>query len=145
MYGVHYDTVSGRLFGFGWIRPSLTIQIQFRHLLLTLTKIYFIYLTHVSYICLNVVVVRTRMFLFSGVAGSGVCILSKHPIKEAFFHQWSLNGYMHKIHHGDWFGGKGVGLCKIAFDQFTVNVYSAHVSFNITFFGIILQLQPLNF
>lgn len=60
--------------------------------------------------------------------GSGVCILSKYPIREALFHQWSVNGYVHKIQHGDWFGGKGVGLCKVDVDGNVVNVYTAHVS-----------------
>lgn len=82
-------------------------------------------------------------YFFSGVVGSGVCILSKHPIKETFFHQWSLNGYIHKIHHGDWFGGKGVGLCKIAFHQYTINVYSAHVS-NINCYIIIFLFLDIN-
>lgn len=67
--------------------------------------------------------------IFSGVAGSGLCILSKHPIISAFFHSWSVNGYVHRIQHGDWFGGKGVGLCKIKINDHLVNVYTAHVSF----------------
>lgn len=62
------------------------------------------------------------------MTGSGVCILSRHPIEETFFHQWSVNGYIHKLHHGDWFGGKGVGLCKLKINNFNINVYSAHVS-----------------
>lgn len=45
------------------------------------------------------------------------------------FHAWSVNGYVHRVHHGDWFGGKGVGLCKILVqDKYPVNVYIAHVS-----------------
>lgn len=44
------------------------------------------------------------------------------------FHRWPLNGYFHKIHHGDWFGGKGVGLCKIKVEDINVNIYAAHVS-----------------
>lgn len=43
------------------------------------------------------------------------------------FHKWPLNGYVHKIHHGDWFGGKGVGLCKIKVRNMNINVYIAHV------------------
>ncbi|CAG9865285.1 unnamed protein product [Phyllotreta striolata] len=66
-------------------------------------------------------------YFYSGVIGSGLCILSKHVIEEAFFHQWSLNGYIHKIHHGDWFGGKGVGLCKLTVNNFNVNIYTAHL------------------
>lgn len=43
------------------------------------------------------------------------------------FHKWPLNGYVHKIHHGDWFGGKGVGLCRIKVHDADINVYVAHV------------------
>ncbi|CAH1174062.1 unnamed protein product [Phaedon cochleariae] len=66
-------------------------------------------------------------YFYSGVSGSGVCIFSKHPIEEAFFHQWSLNGYIHKLHHGDWFGGKGVGLCRLVVNSFVINIYSTHL------------------
>nr|CAH7749118.1 unnamed protein product [Callosobruchus chinensis] len=66
-------------------------------------------------------------YFHSGVMGSGICIFSKYPIQETFFHQWPLNGYIHKIHHADWFGGKGVGLCKLTVDNYTVHVYSAHL------------------
>ncbi|XP_030767188.1 putative neutral sphingomyelinase [Sitophilus oryzae] len=70
-------------------------------------------------------------YFYSGVTGSGICILSKHQIEETFFHQWSVNGYIHKLHHGDWWGGKGVGLCRLKVesetDTFYVNVYSAHL------------------
>jgi len=70
-------------------------------------------------------------YFYSGVTGSGICILSKHFIEETFFHQWSVNGYIHKLHHGDWWGGKGVGLCRLRVYQETdpiyVNVYSTHL------------------
>ncbi|KAJ3658126.1 hypothetical protein Zmor_009884 [Zophobas morio] len=66
-------------------------------------------------------------YFYSGVTGSGVCILSRYPMEEVFFHQWPVNGYIHKIHHGDWFGGKGVGLCRLKVNNYCVNVYSAHL------------------
>lgn len=65
---------------------------------------------------------------YSGVLGSGVCIFSRYAIENVFFHQWPLNGYAHKVHHGDWFGGKGVGLCRIKCKDLSINIYSAHVS-----------------
>lgn len=72
---------------------------------------------------------------YSGVFGSGVCILSKHSkhsLLMTLFHAWSVNGYVHRIHNGDcgdWFGGKGVGLCKIRVrDNYPVNVNISHVS-----------------
>ncbi|XP_044752920.1 putative neutral sphingomyelinase [Coccinella septempunctata] len=66
-------------------------------------------------------------YFFSGSMGSGICIFSKYPIVDVYFHQWAVNGYIHKIHHGDWFGGKGVGLCKLQLDEYLVNVYTAHL------------------
>ncbi|XP_060531232.1 putative neutral sphingomyelinase isoform X2 [Cylas formicarius] len=70
-------------------------------------------------------------YFYSGVVGSGVCIFSKHFIEEAFFHHWSVNGYIHKLHHGDWWAGKGVGLCRLKIEtdecNYHVNIYSAHL------------------
>lgn len=65
---------------------------------------------------------------FSGVLGSGLCLFSKWLIHDVFFHQWPLNGYIHKIHHGDWFGGKGIGLCRLKCNDIMINVYCTHVS-----------------
>lgn len=66
---------------------------------------------------------------FSGVFGSGLLVLSRFPIVSALFHTWSVNGYFHRIQHADWYGGKGVGLCRIRIgtDQY-VHLYNAHVS-----------------
>ncbi|XP_015521377.1 putative neutral sphingomyelinase [Neodiprion pinetum] len=66
-------------------------------------------------------------YFYSGVVGSGICMFSRFPIQDVMFHKWPLNGYVHKIHHGDWFGGKGVGLCKIKLKNFIINVYVAHL------------------
>ncbi|CAB0038845.1 unnamed protein product [Trichogramma brassicae] len=66
-------------------------------------------------------------YFYSGIHGSGICIFSKYLIKDVMFHQWSLNGYVHKIHHGDWFGGKGIALCKLDVKNINVNVYVAHL------------------
>lgn len=66
-------------------------------------------------------------YFHSGVLGSGICIFSKYFIEDVMFHRWPLNGYFHKIHHGDWFGGKGIGLCRIKVEDIHVNIYSAHL------------------
>ncbi|XP_076249787.1 neutral sphingomyelinase isoform X2 [Calliopsis andreniformis] len=66
-------------------------------------------------------------YFHSGVLGSGICVLSRYPILDVMFHKWPLNGYVHKIHHGDWFGGKGIGLCKLRIQDMNVNVYIAHL------------------
>ncbi|KAJ8676052.1 hypothetical protein QAD02_011838 [Eretmocerus hayati] len=66
-------------------------------------------------------------YFFSGVFGSGICIFSRFPIGDVMFHKWPLNGYVHRIHHADWFGGKGVGLCRIKVRNIDINVYVAHL------------------
>ncbi|KAG7203833.1 hypothetical protein KM043_013844 [Ampulex compressa] len=66
-------------------------------------------------------------YFFSGVLGSGICILSRYVIEDVMFHKWALNGYVHKIHHGDWFGGKGVGLCRLNIHNMYINVYVTHL------------------
>ncbi|XP_038073665.1 putative neutral sphingomyelinase isoform X2 [Patiria miniata] len=65
-------------------------------------------------------------YFHSGFLGSGMCILSKWPIVDTLYHSYSLNGYAYRILQGDWFGGKGVGLCVIELEDFTVNVYTTH-------------------
>ncbi|XP_026765111.2 putative neutral sphingomyelinase [Galleria mellonella] len=66
-------------------------------------------------------------YFYSGVMGSGLCVFSKWLIQDVFFHQWPLNGYIHKIHHGDWFGGKGVGLCRVRCNDRLINIYCTHL------------------
>ena len=74
------------------------------------------------------------MFAFSGVIGSGLCIFSKHPIMETQGFPYTVNGYAHKIHHGDWYGRKAVGLAKLLMRDIRVNVYITHVSVCISVF-----------
>ncbi|GFU38018.1 putative neutral sphingomyelinase [Nephila pilipes] len=66
-------------------------------------------------------------YFHSGVLGSGVCILSKGIIVDAAQYQYSLNGYAHKILHGDWYGGKVVGLCKVLHYGLKMNLYVTHL------------------
>ncbi|XP_042896381.1 putative neutral sphingomyelinase [Parasteatoda tepidariorum] len=66
-------------------------------------------------------------YFHSGVLGSGVCILSKSCIVDAAQSQYSLNGYAHKILHGDWYGGKVVGLCKVIHHGLKINLYVTHL------------------
>lgn len=66
-------------------------------------------------------------YFYSGVTGSGVCIFSKSPIVDTGMFKYSLNGYAHKILHGDWFGGKVVGLCKVNHRGLLINLYTTHL------------------
>ncbi|KAK7073720.1 Sphingomyelin phosphodiesterase 2, neutral membrane (Neutral sphingomyelinase) [Halocaridina rubra] len=51
-------------------------------------------------------------YFASGSIGSGLCIFSRSPITDIRYRRFSLNGFPHKILHGDWWGGKGVALCR---------------------------------
>ncbi|XP_023170648.2 putative neutral sphingomyelinase [Drosophila hydei] len=66
-------------------------------------------------------------YFHSGVMGAGLLVLSKYPILGTLFHAWSVNGYFHRIQHADWFGGKGVGLCRILIKDQIVHLYNAHL------------------
>ncbi|XP_064489856.1 sphingomyelin phosphodiesterase 2-like [Ornithodoros turicata] len=66
-------------------------------------------------------------YFHSGVLGSGVCILSKSPIIDTGMLKYTLNGYAHKFYHGDWFGGKVVGLCKVIHRGLSFNLYVTHL------------------
>ncbi|KFM82038.1 Sphingomyelin phosphodiesterase 2, partial [Stegodyphus mimosarum] len=66
-------------------------------------------------------------YFYSGVLGSGVCILSKSCIVDVAQFQYALNGYAHKILHGDWYGGKVVGLCKVIHHGLKINLYVTHL------------------
>lgn len=63
----------------------------------------------------------------SGVIGSGLAIFSKHRIHDTFLYRYSLNGYPYMAHHGDWFGGKAVGMAILSIGNLTANVYVTHL------------------
>ncbi|KAJ6659470.1 hypothetical protein lerEdw1_018704 [Lerista edwardsae] len=63
----------------------------------------------------------------SGVIGSGLCIFSKHQIRDTFLYQYSVNGYPYMLQHGDWFGGKSVGLVVLKVCGIVINVYVTHL------------------
>ncbi|XP_029908268.1 sphingomyelin phosphodiesterase 2 [Myripristis murdjan] len=63
----------------------------------------------------------------SGVIGSGLAIFSKHRIHDAFLYRYSLNGYPYMAHHGDWFGGKAVGMAILNIGRLTAHVYVTHL------------------
>ena len=67
-------------------------------------------------------------FIVSGMIGSGLCVFCKFRIMETLYHKFDLNGYVHKVQHGDWFGGKGVGLAKIDVNGYILHLYVTHVS-----------------
>ncbi|XP_071398407.1 sphingomyelin phosphodiesterase 2 [Centroberyx affinis] len=63
----------------------------------------------------------------SGVIGSGLAIFSQHRIHDAFLYRYSLNGYPYMAHHGDWFGGKAVGMAILNIGTMKAHVYVTHL------------------
>uniref|UniRef100_A0A3Q3WNH8 Sphingomyelin phosphodiesterase 2 n=1 Tax=Mola mola TaxID=94237 RepID=A0A3Q3WNH8_MOLML len=63
----------------------------------------------------------------SGVIGSGLAIFSKHRIHDTFLYRYSLNGYPYMAHHGDWFGGKAVGMAILSIGSLTAHIYVTHL------------------
>lgn len=63
----------------------------------------------------------------SGVIGSGLAIFSKHRINDTFLYRYTLNGYPYMAHHGDWFGGKAVGLAVLNIGGLTAHIYVTHL------------------
>lgn len=61
--------------------------------------------------------------------GSGLATFSRYPIEQVFFKRFSLNGEPHRIFHGDWFSGKGVGACRIRLPDGgpTLDFYNTHL------------------
>ncbi|MGH0165264.1 UNVERIFIED_CONTAM: hypothetical protein FKN15_048601 [Acipenser sinensis] len=62
----------------------------------------------------------------SGVIGSGLAVFSKHKILDTFLYRYSINGYPYMAHHGDWFGGKAVGMVVLDICDLTVHAYVTH-------------------
>jgi endonuclease/exonuclease/phosphatase family metal-dependent hydrolase len=56
---------------------------------------------------------NSAMYFPSGLAGSGLLVVSRYPIEEAFFLRYSQGGKAHKVNHGDWWAGKGVCLARL--------------------------------
>ena len=80
----------------------------------------------------------------SGFMGSGLLVLSKHPIERTGWLRYSINGQPQMIYHGDWYAGKGVGVCRIRVggagstneggaandtqdNSFVIDVYNTHL------------------
>lgn len=71
-------------------------------------------------------------YFINGFIGSGVCIFSRSPITEVHFHKFTLNGFPHKLQHGDWWGGKGVAVCRSTRHgiPFTIATTHLHAEYN---------------
>lgn len=63
----------------------------------------------------------------NGILGTGLCLFSKVAIKGFMFQPFTVNGYIHHVHQGDWFGGKGVGLVSVVHSGLTIHLYIVHL------------------
>lgn len=68
----------------------------------------------------------------NGIIGTGMAIFTKVKISDCTFHEFALNGYPHKLLHGDWFGGKGLGICQIDYLGFNIHLFTSHYHANYT-------------
>ncbi|XP_051803871.1 sphingomyelin phosphodiesterase 2 [Acanthochromis polyacanthus] len=83
-----------------------------------------------DYLCLKKKLACTHPhchYFKSGVIGSGLAIFTKYRIHDTFVYRYSLNGYPYMAHHGDWFGGKAVGMAVLNIGGLTANVYVTHL------------------
>ncbi len=63
----------------------------------------------------------------SATVGSGLLVSSAFPIEEAFFHRYTASNPWYKVWEGDWWAGKGVGLCRLALpDGGHIDFYNTH-------------------
>ncbi|HPO11977.1 MAG TPA: endonuclease/exonuclease/phosphatase family protein [Candidatus Hydrogenedentes bacterium] len=54
-----------------------------------------------------------HQYFKSATGGSGLLLMSAFPIKEAYFHRYTVSNAWYKFWEGDWWAGKGVGLVRI--------------------------------
>ncbi|EGU13525.1 Inositol phosphophingolipids phospholipase C [Rhodotorula toruloides ATCC 204091] len=67
-------------------------------------------------------------FFYSGAIGSGLAILSRHPIVSAFVSPYPLNGFPLHFIEGDFFAGKAVcGVCVDVEGVGKVDVLNTHM------------------
>ena len=66
----------------------------------------------------------------SGVMGSGLFILSRHPIVRAVFWRYTKNGSPVAVKHGDWYAGKGVGMVRVRLESGLLDFFDTHAIAN---------------
>jgi len=66
-------------------------------------------------------------YFYSGIVGSGCCIFSKWRISDVIMHQYSLNGYVHKVFHADFMGAKALNGAILEKSGLRVAVFTTHL------------------
>lgn len=62
----------------------------------------------------------------NGLAGSGLLVVSRFPIVEAFFHGFDEEGDLWRVWEADALGSKGVGLVRLDVGGQMLDVYDTH-------------------
>lgn len=63
----------------------------------------------------------------SGTAGSGLLVASAFPIREVYFHRFTVANPFYKLNEGDWWAGKGVALARLEIpDAGYLDFYDTH-------------------
>lgn len=63
----------------------------------------------------------------AATVGNGLLTLSAYPIAETVFHRFENNNPWYKIHQGDWWAGKGIGLARIRLPSGSrIDFYNLH-------------------
>ncbi len=63
----------------------------------------------------------------AATVGNGLLILSAFPIVEHCFWRYRTNNPWYKIHQGDWWAGKGIGLARLQLpDGCVLDFYNTH-------------------
>lgn len=63
----------------------------------------------------------------AATVGNGLLILSAFPIVEHYFWRYRANNPWYKIHQGDWWAGKGIGLARLELpDGCILDFYNTH-------------------
>ena len=83
--------------------------------------------------CIFIPFIIHFIFLYSGVVGSGLAVLSKFRILDTFFHKFLHNGYFWDVFHGDWFAGKGLGCAIVEHPLKRIHLFNTHVSLFVSF------------
>ncbi len=66
-------------------------------------------------------------YFSSGLTGSGLMTLARHPIVDAAFYRYRLSSRPERILEGDFYAGKGIGLARLQTPSGLVDVYNTHV------------------
>lgn len=69
---------------------------------------------------------RHHQYYASSVGGSGLLISSAWPIREVFYHRYSVSGPPQRIWEGDFWAGKGVALARIETPAGMLDFYNTH-------------------